>query len=220
MPPASPDSHRASAVVYATGVVQGIVLVTFPAASAIFTATNEYGLSSTLYGAMFLPQVLAAIVAALVVGRLTARFGAKHIYQAGLLSSLLAMVLLFASRFVESDRMIAYPILLVATALVGAGFGLTVPTINALVATLQAKTVDRATLVLNALLGLGTALAPVFVAVFVGLGFWWGLPLLSVAILAILLIVSFPLSLAAERNAATKTPLPAEFWLFAAIALL
>jgi len=33
--------------------------------------------------------------------------------------------------------------------------------------------------VLNALLGAGTALAPIFVAIFVGLGFWWGLPVLS-----------------------------------------
>ncbi len=32
-------------------------------------------------------------------------------------------------------------------------------------------------LVLNALLGLGLVPAPVFVAVFVGLGFWWGLPI-------------------------------------------
>ena len=38
-------------------------------------------------------------------------------------------------------------------------------------------------LVLNALLGLGTALAPVFVAVFVGLGFWWGLPVLAAVLL-------------------------------------
>ena len=38
--------------------------------------------------------------------------------------------------------------------------------------------VDRAVLVLNALLGLGTALAPIFIAIFVGLGIWWGLPLL------------------------------------------
>ena len=32
---------------------------------------------------------------------------------------------------------------------------------------------ERAVLALNALLGLGTMLAPVFVAVFIGLGFWW-----------------------------------------------
>ena len=44
-------------VVYAAGLVQGIVLVTFPAASTIFTDPDEYDLSSSQYGAMFLPQV-------------------------------------------------------------------------------------------------------------------------------------------------------------------
>ena len=42
-------------VVYAAGLVQGIVLVTFPAASTIFTDPDEYDLSSSQYGAMFLP---------------------------------------------------------------------------------------------------------------------------------------------------------------------
>jgi hypothetical protein len=44
-------------------------------------------------------------------------------------------------------------------------------------------------LALNALLGLGTALAPVFVAIFVGLGFWWGLPVLAAVLLTVLLAV-------------------------------
>ena len=35
-------------MVYAAGLVQGIVLVTFPAASTIFTDPDEYGLSSSL----------------------------------------------------------------------------------------------------------------------------------------------------------------------------
>ena len=48
-------------VVYAAGVVQGIALVTFPAASTIFTDPDEYDLSSTQYGTLFLPQVIAAI---------------------------------------------------------------------------------------------------------------------------------------------------------------
>ena len=37
-------------------------------------------------------------------------------------------------------------------------------------------------LILNALLGVGTALAPVLVAIFVGLGIWWGLPVLVAAL--------------------------------------
>jgi predicted anti-sigma-YlaC factor YlaD len=52
-------------IINAAGLAQGIVLVTFPAASTIFTDTSEYGLSSTQYGAMFLPQVTLAIAASL-----------------------------------------------------------------------------------------------------------------------------------------------------------
>jgi uncharacterized protein YxjI len=47
-------------VVSAAGLVQGIVLVTFPAASTIFTDGAGYGLSSGQYGAMFLIPGVAA----------------------------------------------------------------------------------------------------------------------------------------------------------------
>ena len=49
------------------------------------------------------------------------------------------------------------------------------PALNTLAAAFHPAGINRAILVLNALLGLGTVLAPVFVALFVGLGFWWGL---------------------------------------------
>ena len=41
--------------------MQGVALVTFPAASTIFTSPSDYGLTSTAYGAMFIPQAIAAI---------------------------------------------------------------------------------------------------------------------------------------------------------------
>ena len=41
-------------VVNLAGLVQGIVLVTFPAASTVFTDPAGYDLTSTQYGAMFL----------------------------------------------------------------------------------------------------------------------------------------------------------------------
>ena len=53
-------SKTERAVINVAGLVQGIVLVTFPAASTIFTAKSDYGLSSIQYGDMFLPQVLTA----------------------------------------------------------------------------------------------------------------------------------------------------------------
>jgi hypothetical protein len=80
-------------------------------------------------------------------------------------------------------------------------------------------------LVLNALLELGTALAPVFVAIFVGLGFWWGLPLMSAILLAGLLLKSVPLPLrtgarAVARAAAEAAGIPTRFWVYVAFAVL
>jgi MFS family permease len=160
--------------VYAAGVVQGIGLVTFPAASAVFTSPTDYGLSSTEYGGMFLPQAIMAIVASLAGAGLRNRLGTKRIYLLGLFANLLAMTLLVASRFVMQEHAAAYGILLVATTCMGIGFGFTVPALNTFAAAFFPQKVDKAVLALNALLGLGTALAPVFVAVFVGFGIWWG----------------------------------------------
>jgi hypothetical protein len=46
-------SQAESRTVYAAGLVQGVVLVTFPAASTIFTSASQYGLSSRLLIAFY-----------------------------------------------------------------------------------------------------------------------------------------------------------------------
>jgi MFS family permease len=195
-----------------------------PAASTIFTEPSQYGLSNTQYGTMFLPQVVMAITGALLGGRLAQRFGIKRVFLAGLAADLASMALLIVSQFFTSDQAVAYSLLLVATACLGAGFGLTVPAINALTAAFHPDRVDGSVLVLNALLGLGTALAPVFVAIFVGLGFWWGLPVMSSVLLLVLIAVSagLPLRAGAGEQAATgrTARIPRLFWVFAAFAVL
>ena len=211
-------------VVNAAGLVQGIVLVTFPAASTIFTDPDEYGLTSTEYGTMFLPQVVLAVAASLLGAKLAQRFTTKRVYLVGLVSSTISMSLLIVSTLVKTDTSVAYPLLLVATAFLGAGFGLTVPALNVYAGYFHPSAVDRSVLVLNALLGLGTALAPLFVALFVGLGFWWGLPVLSVVLLLGLLYVSRPLPLrsgaASSASQAARSGIPTRFWGFAAFAVL
>jgi hypothetical protein len=53
-------------------LVQGIGLVTFPAASTIFTSGTSYGLSSSQYGAMFVPQAITAVGSSLLLIRVRA----------------------------------------------------------------------------------------------------------------------------------------------------
>jgi fucose permease len=211
-------------VINVAALVQGIVLVTFPAASTIFTEKSEYGLSSSQYGDMFLPQVALAIAASLLGAGLARRISTKRVYLLGVGCSTVAMGLLLASTLVKTDQAAAYPLLLVATAFLGAGFGLAVPVLNTYTSVFNPGRVDRSVLTLNALLGLGTALAPALVAVFVGLGFWWGLPALSAALLVVLLMVSLRLPLRAGARTGRTTSrarpgLPARFWLYAAFAV-
>jgi hypothetical protein len=54
-------SRAENRVVNLAGLVQGITLVTFPAASSIFTDPTEYDFSNRQYGAIFLPQVVTAL---------------------------------------------------------------------------------------------------------------------------------------------------------------
>ena len=211
-----------SAVVNAAGVVQGIALVTFPAASTILTDPDEYDLSSSQYGTLFLPQVVTAIAAALLGAGLAGRFGTKRVYLAGLMAGLVSMALLLVSQFFTDDTAVAFGLLLLATACLGVGFGLTVPALNTLTAAFHRDRADRAVLVLNALLGFGTVLAPVFVAVFVGLGFWWGLPLTTAILLIVLLLVSvrLPLRIEQQRTSQAGAKLPRRFWVYAGFAVL
>ncbi len=67
------------AAVYGAGWIQGVALVTFPAASVVFTSASDYGLSRTEYGGMFVPQAITAIGSALLGARLGRRLGARRI---------------------------------------------------------------------------------------------------------------------------------------------
>jgi len=160
-----------------------------------------------------------AILAALLGERIAHRWGNKPVFLAGMAANLASMALLVGSRFVVGEHALAYALLLVATGLLGIGFGLAVPALNTLAAALFPGRVDVAILALNALLGLGTALAPVLVAVFVRLGAWWGLPLSVCVLLAALLAFSAPLPAAATSTAEARVVRSRRFWLFCAFAI-
>ena len=155
--------------VYAAGLLQGLALVTFPAASAVLTSPSGYGLSSGANtGRCSCPRPSWRWPRRCSAPGSARRWGQKRVLVVGLAANLSSMALLVGSQFVMHTHAAAFALLLGATACMGIGFGLTVPAINVLAASLFPRRVDVAVLALNALLGLGTALAPVLVALFVG----------------------------------------------------
>jgi MFS family permease len=206
--PDHPSSRSEIISVYAAGVVQGIGLVTFPAAGAILTSSAHYGLGTSAYGMLFLPQALMAILSSLFGERISSLLGGpRRVFLFGILFNALSMVLLLSSQFLIGHKGITYPLLMIATTCMGLAFGLTVPAINTFAAGFFPRAVDRALLALNTLLGLGTALAPVIVSLFLGFGIWWGLPL-SVLILSFLLFLfTLPLPLKGKEVSAESSPL-------------
>ncbi len=211
-------------LIYVIGLVQGLALVTFPAASSIFTSPSGFGFGASRYGMMFVPQVILAMLASSIGPALARRWTLKLVLQAGLSGDLLAMFLLAGSRLLVDMPDAAYGLLLIATGSLGFGFGATVMAINTYAQRFVPGHEDRSVLVLNALLGAGTALAPLFVAIFLGAGVWWLMPLMVAAALTALLLLSTKAPLEASvghvTHDATAERLPRSFWLFATAVLL
>ena len=227
---ASTASRFEVGLLYLAGMVQGLALVTFPAASTIFASPQGYNLSSTQYGAMFAPQVVLAILASAFGSRLAVRLGLRGVLRVGLCGDLVAMALLASSPLLIGTPA-AFIQLCVATGALGLGFGATVMALNTLVEGLFPSSADGAVLLLNALLGVGTALAPLLVVLFTGLGAWWALPLLMLLLIAMLLAGTLRAPLRLPYDAASSGTagsgagrrgggLPARFWCFAGAVLL
>jgi MFS family permease len=210
------------AVVRTAAVVQGLALVTIPTLSTVLTDRAHFGLTQTAYGALFVPQSVLAIVLSLAGGRLTRTFGIKHMLLAGFAAGALSMALLVASALLTAHHVLAYADLLMSTACLGFGFAIVTPALNFLSGEFEPHDVDRAVLVVNALLGAAAVLSPLLLIAFVGLGIWWALPLLTGVAMIVLFAASVRLPFQVAKNAATGTRagLPARFWIFAAFAFV
>lgn len=205
--------------VYLGGLAQGLALVVVPAAASALTSAAGYGLSTGQYGLLFAPMAAAAVIASAAAGEIAGRWGMKHILVLGLALDLAAMVLLALSRPLARQPA-AYPVLLVAMAALGGGFGAVLTAVNAYVPAFFPRRAEPALTALHTLLGAGTALAPVFVAL-LGAGRWTVLPLGVAILLAILLAAAWgqPLAIvAAPRRAQGRRAIPARLWAFVAIA--
>jgi MFS family permease len=206
-------------VIYGAAIVQGLALVTFPAASSIFTSPDGFAFDSTRYGAMFVPQVACAVLASALAPKLAQRWSLRRVLLAGFAGDIVSMTLLALSRLLLDAPDLAFPLLLIATAALGFGFGATVMALNTYAEAFFPAAVDRAVLVLNALLGVGTALAPVLVAAVLALGAWWLLPVAVACVFVLIFAIALTQPLAAESIVGPSIGwmnLPPRFWLYAA----
>ena len=216
--------QRAVITVYAAGLLQGLSLVAVPAAASVLTSTTGYDLSSSEYGLLFLPQVVFAVIGSVGFPSLVRRFRLKRVLLAGLVANSAAMALLVASNAVQGDAA-AFPVLLVATASLGLGFGLTLGSLSTYAGAFHPQRREVALTALNVLLGLGTALSPLLIAVFLDIGEWWYLPLAAAVGLAVVLLVAAAQPLVIDATpgvsaAGSRNAVPRVFWLFAAALVL
>jgi FHS family glucose/mannose:H+ symporter-like MFS transporter len=211
-------------LIYVIGLVQGLALVTFPAASSVFIGSHGFGFGASRYGMMFIPQVALAILASSIGPAVARRSSLKRVLQGGLAADVIAMTLLAVSELLIDRSDAAYGVLLVATGSLGAGFGAAVMAMNAFAQRLSPGREDRSVLTLNALLGAGTALAPLFAAIVIGAGAWWTMPVIVAVALTVLLVLTTARPLDASAGAASDAlrlqHLPRRFWLFAAAVFL
>ena len=202
--PVSVRPGRAEVItVYAIGLFQGLSLVAFPAAATILQPPTGYDLSKSRYGLMFLPQVVMAIAGSLALPTLARRFRLKRVLMAGLVADTVAMGLLAGSDPVRTEA-IAYPMLLVATGALGLGFGLTLGSISTYAGAFMPERRDVALTALNVLLGLGTALSPLLIAIFTDVGEWWYLPLIAAAGLVVLIVLTLVQPMDRRRRSTAK----------------
>ncbi len=215
-------------LIYITGLIQGLALVTVPAASSILTDPDAFGFSDSAYGALFVPQVIMAVVGALLGPKLSRRRGLKRIYQSGLIFNICAMALIGASGWFPENYNLAYLCVLLGTTAVGAGFGTTLPMINVYAGRFFPDNSASALTGLHTLLGTGTALAPLMVAVLVKQSGWSLLPNSALIVLVIILSGTFFLPLKGEKTGGGQKHvqgeagflIPAGVWLFIIIVFL
>lgn len=213
------------AIVYLSGFLQGISLIMYPAAGPIFTNPAFHGLGSGQYGALFTPQIIAAILASFAAPGLAGRWGMKQVLRAGLMANLLSMLLLAASHFAIGQGLLPFLLLMLGTAALGAGFGFTITAVNPYAYSYFPGREASAVTSLHILLGLGTALSSVLVNFFSERGYWWGAGILAGGLFLLVILWMSPLAmpLSTERTtpeAPSVWRAPARAWLFFIVVFL
>ena len=215
-----PDLTQAF-VVYAAGLVQGLTLVSFPALSSVLK--QMHGLTDAQYGAIFLPQVSAAVIGALAGAALSHSMSLQRLLSLALLCNLLSQLALTCSAGCGGAD--GYMLVLLGTTCLGLGFGLGGAPLNGLPPRLFPRRAGMAVLGVHTALGLGLTAGAPLASWLASAGRWDGLPLLACACAAALALGAWSLpALASETqvksSASVRPASDVAFWVFVLVAVL
>jgi fucose permease len=208
--------------VYVAALFQGLTLVSFPASSDVLK--QAHGFTDAEYGAIFLPQVAAAILGALGGGALSGRCGLKSIFVLALLANIVSQALLALSAAVPAG--VAYLTVLLGTGFLGLGFGMTGGSLNAYPRLLFPSKAGTALLVLHSTMGIGLSAGPLLVGWLSSRDAWLVFPIGLAIAGSLLTFASAASQLPTDRTAASELAMDTgptahpEFWLLAAIAVV
>jgi fucose permease len=213
------------AVVYGSAALQGLTLVSFPALSSVLK--HDLGFTDPQYGAIFLPQLALAALGAVGAGVLARRLGLRLLLGLAMLANALSQAFLAAAG--RLDPSLAFPAVLLGTACMGFGFGVSGAPLNSYPPLFFPRRRDTALVALHSLIGGGLAAGPLLAQPFLRAHAWTGFPLLLLGLCVAAAVATAwaglpELELAhpePERGALAESPVRTRlFWTFAAIAIL
>ncbi|MDH6253251.1 FHS family glucose/mannose:H+ symporter-like MFS transporter [Chryseobacterium sp. H1D6B] len=203
-------------IVFLLAFFTGVNFVVFPALGTAFTDGSVFGLSSSQFGNLFIPQVVCIIISCLGAPFLVNKFGPKIILTAGLLLMILSTGILWMLQYFMQDKSLLFPVLMILVAFTGSGFGLSITTLNPLAASLFEDKKSSAILILQFLVGLGTSTSPLMMNLIGNVKNWMYVPG-SIFILVTVIFIIF-LFLKLEKGTFFELPshfkIPYKLWIF------
>lgn len=220
--PGSRRERWAVGVVYASGAVQGVMMVSFAASSAVLR--SRHGFTDTQYGSIFLPQVALAAAAAIGSGTLLRILDLRQVLALSFTAMALSQAALATSHFL--DPAAALVAVMAGTSLMGLGCGLSAPPLNTYPQLFFPARSESAVIAMHTAMGVGLAAGPLFVGVAAPRGLWLSFPLIGLAACVLLLAGTLwatlprPTPAPTAGKAGPSSAGRSRFWLFAAIAFL
>ena len=207
--------------IYTGGLLVGLTLVSFPASSDILK--KLHGFTDAEYGSIFLPQLVFAIIGALVAGIAVRRMSLKLIYLITLSCFLISQIALSMSIHIPSEFSL-YMVML-GTAAFGFGFGFGGGPLNGLVSLLFPANASTAITVLHTVAGSGLMLGPLYFNLFISNELWEFAPLclavISLLILSMTIVIDLPSDDKSSNEETIELPYKAAcFWIMIIIVAL